>query len=408
MRPKIMAGPSITNLERVIVMDALSEDSWYGSRYKYVEKLENEFAKYHGRKHGLMTPNCHQALHLLLMSLDVKKDESILVPDCTWTGSVAPITYCGAKPIFCDIDNNWCLSPESVQSNLSELFQGREYSKPRGMIAVDLYGNMPDMNSLEKIASDNDMFLIEDAAEALGSKYKGKRAGSFGVGSVFSFHSTKTITMGEGGMLLVDDDNIYERAKFLRDCGRAAREPYQIVVPSVKYMPDNLHAALGYAQFTRIEELVAKKREIMNQYKENFSDMEDLQFNQDDDTVYNGAWATSMIIGKSHKIDKETMMNRLESRELPSRPFFYPLSSLPAYEDKSKNKSMKNRNPKAYDISSRGITLPGALILTKGEVDFYSNHLRHILAIASGKRMVTPEQLYEELYHDSPCSGCSG
>ena len=365
-----MFGPWITDVERNMVADAMTEEGLYEKKSYYIEKFEKEFAKYHDRKYALMTPNCTQAIHLLLLSLGIKEGDEIIVPECTWTATAAPITYCGAIPVFCDIDEkNWCTDPNSVESVISD--------KTKAIITVDLYGNMPDMGRLTEISKKYNIPLIEDAAEALGSMYKGIRAGKFGVGSVFSFHSTKTITTGEGGMLLLDDDGIFERAKLLRNHGRSNENIHDIVEASPKYMPNNISAALGYAQFTRIKELIDKKRWILHKYKDKLSDIEDLQFNEESDDVYNGVWAPSLVFGKSHNLTKEEAMDEIEKKGFPARPFFYPLSSLSAYKN-YKTGSIK-KNPVSYDVSSRGITLPSALILTEPDIDEYCEIIKQIL-----------------------------
>ncbi len=242
---------------------------------------------------------------------------------------------------------------------------------------VGVYGNMPKMDELIKIAEKNNVPLIEDAGEAIGSKYKGVRAGKFGVGSTFSFHRTKTICTGEGGILLLDDKTHYDRTRFLRDHGRSPTDGYYMLEAAYKYMPSNLQVALAYAQFRRIEELVNKKREFLHMYKERFSDIGDLQFNIESDDVYNGAWATSLVFGKSHNITKKEIMEKLSKMDFPVRPFFYPLSSTPAYSGFKTGDSKKN--PVSYDISNRGITLPGAFILTETQIDEYCEGIRKIL-----------------------------
>src|SRR3989344_4307571 len=205
-----MSDPWITAHERRVVADMM-KNGW--KSYEYVEKFQKEFAAYHGRKYGIMTPNCTTAIHLLLLALGIKDGDEVILPECTWTGSSAPVTYVRALPVLCDIEaSTWCLDPKSVERRITP--------KTKAIIAVDLFGNMPDMEALEKIAKQHKLFLIEDAAEALGTVYKGKKAGKFGIGSVFSFHRTKTLTTWEGGMLLLDDKKIYERAMFLRDHGR--------------------------------------------------------------------------------------------------------------------------------------------------------------------------------------------
>lgn len=370
MKSRLMAGPWITDFEREIVADALKEENWYEGRYDYVEKFEKEFAKFHERKYALMTPNCTQAIHLLLLALGIKENDEVIVPECTWTGTSAPITYCKAIPVFCDIEEkNWCLDPKSVEKKITE--------KTKAIIAVDLYGNMPDMDKLTEISKKYNIPLIEDAAEALGSKYKGIRAGKFGVGSVFSFHCTKTITTGEGGMLLLDDDKIFERAKFLRDHGRSNENPYDITEASPKYMPDNFRASLGYAQFLRLAAIIDKKRWILHSYQSKLSDFDDLQFNEESNDVHNGVWAPSLIFGKKYGLTKEKIMEELEKLNLPSRPFFYPLSSLSAYSNYKTGS--KEENPVSYDLSTRGITLPSALILTEKDIEEYCNAIKKII-----------------------------
>ena len=254
MKPIFMAGPWITEHEIKTVEDAM-RNGWYENAYHYVETFQKEFAKYHDRKYGIMTPNCTTSIHLLLTALGVESGDEVIVPECTWIATAAPITYLGAKPVFCDIEKeNWCLDPRSVEKSITK--------KTKAIIVVDLFGNMPLMDELLEISKKYNIPLVEDSAEAVGSKYKGIRAGKFGIGSVFSFHRTKTITTGEGGMLLIDDDKLYERCMFLRDHGRVSGIPYYNSEVTYKYMPFNVQAALGYAQFQRIDELVAKKREF--------------------------------------------------------------------------------------------------------------------------------------------------
>ena len=248
------AGPWITEHEIKVVEDAM-RNGWYEHAYDYCEKFQKEFAAYHNRKYGIMTPNCTMALHLLLAGLGISEGDEVILPDCTWIASGAGITYLRATPVFCDMEPvNWCLDPESVEKRITP--------RTKAIITVDLFGNMPLMDELTEIADRHGVFLVEDSAEALGSIYKGVKAGKFGVGSAFSFHRTKTITTGEGGMLLIDDDELYDRCMFLRNHGRRQNDVMYLnyeVTP--KYLPFNVQAAIGYAQFQRIDELIAKKRE---------------------------------------------------------------------------------------------------------------------------------------------------
>lgn len=364
-----MAGPWVTEADIAIVTDML-RNGWYGKdAYKYVEAFETEFAAWHGRKYALMTPNCTTSIHLLLAGLGIGDDDEVIVPECTWIASVAPVVYQRARPVFSDIDPvHWCMTPESLKSRITP--------KTKAVIVVDLFGNMPEMDALQKICDDAGIYLIEDAAESLGSTYQGIRAGKFGIGSVFSFHRTKTITTGEGGVLLLDDDKLYERCKFLRDHGRAPGTYYNTEV-TFKYMPSNLQASLAYAQFKRIDELVERKRWIWQRFRDHLKDIPDLHLNPEPRNVYNGVWCPALVFGKSHRITKEQAMERLTALKLPVRPFFYPLTSLPAFSQYAAE-GPKNC-PVAYDVSSRGINLPCAFTLTEEQIERYANGIKSIL-----------------------------
>jgi perosamine synthetase len=364
-----MAGPWITEHEEKIVLDAL-RNGWYGSdAYFYVEKFESEFAAYHDREFALMTPNCTTSLHLLLAGLGIGEGDEVIVPDCTWVGSVACVTYQRAKTIFADIDPyHWCLTPESIEKVIT--------SKTKAVIVVDLFGNMPDWDGIRKVCDKYGIHMIEDAAEALGSTYKEKRAGKFGIGSTFSFHRTKTITTGEGGMLLLDDKNLFQRCKFLRDHGREPGTYFNTEI-TFKYMPFNVQAALGYAQFQRIEELVAKKRWIWRGFCERLADIPDILLNPEPSYVTNGAWATALVFGGSHKMTRDRALAELPKYGFPVRPFFYPLSSLPAFPE-SALEGRKN-NIIAYKTSEHGINLPCALNLNENDLDKISHGVHKLL-----------------------------
>ena len=360
-----MSGPYISKKDIKIVNDAL-KNGWYGNRkYFYVEKFEKEFAKYHGRKFGLMTPNCTLATHLVLKSLGIKRGDSVINQDSTWVAPAAAVRYTGAKNIFCDNNqDNWCLDHLSLEKNISK--------STKAVITTALYGNMPNMIEIDKICKKNNLILIEDAAEGLGSKFKGRKAGSFGIASLFSFHRTKTITTGEGGMILTDNRKLFQRCKFLRDQGRDKNLTYQIAELGFKYMPFNLQAALGYSQFLQLKKIVEKKRKIFKWYSNYFKNI-DVKLNTDNKEIFNGCWATTLIIGKSYKTNANSLMKYLESKNLPVRPFFAPLSSMKPFKQKTKNNN-------ARSLFQKGITLPSALNLNQKQVKYYSENILNYLS----------------------------
>lgn len=367
--PIYMSGPWITELEEKYVLDAM-RNGWYGPKqYWYVETFEREFAAWHDRKYALMTPNCTSAIHLLLAGLGITDGDEVIVPDCTWIASAAPIKQLHGTTIFGDIsEHDWCLSPETIAAKITP--------RTKAVIVVDLFGNMPDWDGIHALCASKGIHVIEDSAEALGSSYKGIKAGKMGVGSVFSFHRTKTIVTGEGGMLLLDDEALFKRCKLLRDHGREPGAWYNTEV-AYKYMPFNLQAALGYAQFQRIDQLLAYKRYLLNGYRERLADIPDLFLNPEPEGGVNGVWAPALVFGKSHGMTKARAMDELTALNLPVRPFYWPLSSLPAYGSRAAEYALLN--PVAYDLSERAINLPSAFNVDDGQLDTYCDGIRRIL-----------------------------
>jgi perosamine synthetase len=364
-----MAGTHVSSLEEEYVIDAL-RNGWYQDKYYYCERLQEEFSDYHDRKYALMTPNCTSAIHLVLMALGIGPGDEVIVPECTWIATASPVTYVGATPVFADIESEtWCLDPVSLENSITD--------KTKAVIVVDLFGNMPKMDKIQQICDDNNLFLIEDAAEALGSSYQKTRAGKFGTASVFSFHNTKTMSTGEGGMLLLDNSDLYDLCVKLRDHGRGPNtKPYYNDIIGYKYMPFNIQAAMGLAQFHRLDELLEIKRGHLAFYKDQLSDL-DVQLNHESDDVINGAWITGLVVGRSYGLSKHEIMSRMHQHGVPSRPFFYPLSSIPAF---SQQPTYESKNVVSYDISHRGINLPGAPNLTERQLHLVCETVRKVLS----------------------------
>jgi len=367
-----VSGPDITEHENKLVTTAMSD--WYKQPYFYCEEFERRFAAYHNRQYALMTPSCTTANHLLLMGLGIGPGDEVLVPEATWIASIAPTYYTGATPVYCDIDaDDWCISIDSMKHNLT--------ANTRAVIVVNLYGNMAKMDELEHFAKQHNLYLIEDAAESVGSQYKGRKSGEFGVGSLFSFHRTKTMTTGEGGMLLIDDEALFNRCVKLRDHGRGpdtAAFTHELVAH--KYMPFNVQAALGLGQLDRLEQLIDKKRHILHFYKDRLTRFDNLQINPDSDDVYNSAWCSTIVLGADYSYNKASLMSALHAEHIPSRPFFYPLSTQPGIQAKlGGNVDFSMKNPTAFAISDRGINLPSALNLTDAQLDHVCSVLENLL-----------------------------
>jgi perosamine synthetase len=369
----LVSGPSITQKEIDYVTDAVT-NAWYQNANIYHDRFERAFAEYVGRRHAVALPSCTAAIHLALSALRVGPGDEVILPDATWIASSAPVTYVGATPAFADIDPlTWCLSPESFEACITE--------RTRAIIAVDLYGNMPDMDAIIEIARRHGIAVIEDAAEAIGSEYKGRRAGSFGDASVFSFHGSKTLTTGEGGMLLTDDDDLRARALFLRDRGRKPGDKmffnHEV---AYKYKMSSMQAALGLAQLERIDELLARKRQIFSWYEQNLRNVEGIQLNQSADDAANVYWMVTAIVDERTGLKKETLMQIMSEHNIDCRPFFFPLSSIPAYRDTEQAQLARARNRVAYSITPYGINLPSGLNLTEQDVAYVCETFKAVLA----------------------------
>ncbi|MEW6671038.1 MAG: DegT/DnrJ/EryC1/StrS family aminotransferase [Thermodesulfobacteriota bacterium] len=368
-----VAGPWITEKEVSYVADAV-RNAWYENNSIYHNRFEAAFAAYVGRKYAMALPSCTSALHLSLASLDLKPDDEIIVPEITWIASSAPISYVNAKTVFADIDSKtWCLSVQSLIGSITP--------KTRAVILVDLYGNMPDMDGILETASRHGIAVIEDAAQSLGAEYKKKKAGSFGLASTFSFHGTKTLTTGEGGMLLTDDETMFNRCQFLRDHGRkAGGKMFWNTEIGYKYRMSNMQAALGLAQLERIEELIERKREIFSWYYKELANIEGLMLNYEPYDVKNTYWMVTIIPEPRFRLTKEDIIKAMSERGIDCRPFFYPLSSLPAYSGCTAAEQARGKNTIAYQISQYGVNLPSSFHMTREKVTFVCDKLKEILS----------------------------
>ncbi|HXP31143.1 MAG TPA: DegT/DnrJ/EryC1/StrS family aminotransferase [Stellaceae bacterium] len=346
-----VASPWITAHEIERVAEAAAT-AWRERSYYYQGAFEKAFAEHLGRRHALALPSCTSGLHLALAGLGIGPGDEVVVPEITWIATSAPVSYVGAAPVFADIDpEHWCLTPASVEAVLTP--------RSRAVIVVDLYGDMPDWNGLLNLARRRGLALIEDAAEAIGASYRGRRAGSLGAASAFSFHGSKTLTTGEGGMLLYDDDHLHDRCLRLRDHGRAPGDiMFRNEEIGFKYRMSGLQAALGLAQFERLDELVARKREIFARYREALAGVDGLQLNRTAAHVENGYWMVTAILDPALGWTKERLIPAMKAEGIDTRPFFYPLSWLKAYRETEAGRQAAARNAVAYRLSPYGINLP--------------------------------------------------
>jgi perosamine synthetase len=291
-----------------------------------------------------------------MAALGIGPGDEVILADTNWIATVSPVVHLGATPIFVDIlADSWCIDPQKVEESIT--------SKTKAIIATHLYGNLCQMEKLLAIGKRHGLHIIEDAAEAIGSVYHGKRAGSMGKFGAFSFHGSKTITTGEGGMFVTNDVDFFEKVLTLSNHGRSRSQPKQFWsdIVGFKYKMSNIQAAIGCAQMERIEELIKRKQEILAIYRKYFALLQGLSMNYEPKGTINGAWMPTIVFAKESGITREKLQAAFANENIDSRVFFWPLSILPIFKS---NKINKN----ALDISERAINLPSYHDMTNDDL----------------------------------------
>jgi perosamine synthetase len=346
VKPRIhYTKPSITDLEVRYATDAAA-NGWGERCYAYITRFEDAFKTHLGVKHAIATSSCTGALHMGMAALGIGPGDEVIMADTNWVATAAPIVHLGAKPVFVDIlPDTWCIDPDLAEAAITP--------RTKAIVAVHLYGNLCNMDPLLAIGCKHGIPIIEDAAEAIGSVWHGKRAGSMGRFGVFSFHGTKTITTGEGGMFVTDDDDLYRTVLTLSNHGRAAGQPKQFWPDMVgfKYKMSNLQAAVGCAQMERLDELISRKREIMDGYRQALLRHVELALNPEPVGTQNGYWMPTVVFSERSGIQREQVQAAFAREHIDARVFFWPLSGLAGF-------TREHLTPHAWSIPGRAINLP--------------------------------------------------
>lgn len=346
--------PSITELEIGYASDAAA-NGWGERCYEYIQRFEDAFKSHLAVQYAIATSSCTGALHMGMAALGIGPGDEVILADTNWIASAAPIVHLGAHPVFVDIlPDSWCLDPDQVEQAITP--------RTKAIVAVHLYGNLCDMARLLAIGEKYGIPVIEDAAEAIGSVYRGRRAGSMGRFGAFSFHGTKTLTTGEGGMFVTNDPELYERVLTLSNHGRARNQSRQFwpEVVGFKYKMSNLQAAIGYGQMQRIDELTTRKRRILAEYRNALSAHAGLAMNPEPEGTINGAWMPTVVFAPETGITRERLQSAFAADHIDARVFFHPLSSLPPFEE-------RHGNTNAFEIPGRAINLPSYHDMTSAD-----------------------------------------
>lgn len=357
--------PSITPLEVGYAADAAAI-GWGDRCYEYIARFEASFCAHLGVRHAIATSSGTGALQLGMAGLGIGPGDEVILCDSNWVASAAPIQHLGAKPVLVDADSSsWCLAPEAVERAITK--------RTKAIMAVHLYGNMCDMPALAAIADAHGIALIEDAAEAIGSGWSNRRAGSMGRFGAFSFHGTKTVTTGEGGMFVTNDDELFERVLTLSNHGRARGEARQFWPERIgfKFKMSNIQAAIGCAQLERIDELIAAKRRIFSQYEAALSGLP-LRMNPEPPGTSNGYWMPTIVVDEDVEFDRADLLASFKADNIDGRVFFWPLSELPFF-------TRRPDNHVSHMLSRRGVNLPSYHDITAGDIDRVASHVRNLI-----------------------------
>jgi perosamine synthetase len=361
MKSRILyTKPSITELEVRYATDAAA-NGWGDKCYEYINRFEELFKQHLGVQYAIATSSCTGALHMGMAALGIGPGDEVIMADTNWIATASPIVNLGAKPVFVDIQpDSWCIDPDKVEDAIT--------SRTKAIVAVHLYGNLCDMDRLLAISEKYGVPIIEDAAEAIGSIYHGKRAGSMGKFGAFSFHGTKTLTTGEGGMFVTKDADLYEKVITLSNHGRAKGQVKQFWPDLVgfKYKMSNIQAAIGCAQVERIDDLIRRKREIFTSYRETLIKLPGITMNPELEGTLNGAWMPTVVFASELGIKREKIQMAFAAENADARVFFWPLSSLPMF-----TKIEGNLN--AWDLPNRAINLPSYNDMTESDISRIAN-----------------------------------
>jgi len=349
--------PSITDREVGYILDAAAH-GWGEHCYDYIVRFERAFADQIGVSSAVSTSSATGALHLGLAALSIGPGDEVIVPDITWIASVAPIVHLGGTVRFADIDPvTWCIDPDSVESLITD--------RTRAVLAVHLYGNPCDVVRLAEICERRQLALVEDAAEGIGTVIDGHAAGSLGRFSVFSFHGTKTMTTGEGGMLATNDRSVEETVRVLNNHGRAPGRAADFVPEMIgyKYKMSNLQAALGLGQLERLQELVSRKLQVIELYREKLQGLASVRLNTCPDRDRLGGWMPTAECLDSTAITNQYLRKAFLDAGIDARLVFPSLSGLPMF------RSSSDVCPVARTFATRAINLPSYHDISMAEIE---------------------------------------
>ena len=361
-----VASPVFAGNERRYVLECL-ESGWISSIGPFIKKFEDRFASYCKVQHAITCNNGTSALHLALAAFRVGPGDEVIVPTLTYVSTANAVRYCGARPVFVDSEpRTMNLDPTKLQRAITP--------RTKGIIAVHLYGHPADMDPVLELGRKHNLFVIEDAAEALGAIYRDRRAGALSDVATFSFYGNKVITTGEGGMVTTSRPDLNERIRLLRGQGMDPARRYWFPEVGYNYRMTNVAAAIGLAQLENIEEFLATRAQAAHWYGTHLKRLcNALSLPVEESWAKCAFWSYTVILRESVRLERDALMALLSEDGIETRPVFYPMHRLPPYLEPN------TPYPVADGLSRRGISLPMHVALTEDNVAYIASRLEHWL-----------------------------
>ena len=362
-----IAVPVFNGNEKKYLMECI-DTGWVSANGRFINEFQEKFADFCGSKYALACSNGTVTLHLILKAMGIQPGDEVIMPTLTYVATANAVVECGATPVFVDSDpNTWNVDPAKIEDAITP--------RTKAIIPVHLYGLSCDMTAIMNISKRYGIPVVEDAAEAHGAKWSGKRVGSIGKAGSFSFFGNKIITSGEGGMIVTDDEDLYNRMKLLRAQGVDPNRRYWHVARAYNYRMTNMQAAVGLGQLENVQWHLYQRLRVANLYKKLFAEKLEgyvtIQKVVDPEThVY---WMNSAMLTDKVTKPREQVMKEMEMCNIEMRPLFYPMHIMPPYRDLTLN------CPVAVKLAERGINLPSHALLDEEKVTYVVDCLQKII-----------------------------
>lgn len=357
MKKISVAMPMFNGNEKKYLNECI-DTGWISSAGKFVTQFEQKFAEFCGSKYALTCANGTVSLHLALVALGIGEGDEVIIPTLTYIATANTVKYCGATPVFVDSEEDtWNIDPAKIEEKIT--------SRTKAIMPAHLYGHAADMGPIMELAKKYNLYVIEDAAEAHGATYKGKKVGSIGTVGSFSFFGNKIITSGEGGMLVTDDEELYNKMKFLRSQGMDPNKRYWHTELAYNYRMTNMQAAVGLAQLENIEWHLSERQRVAELYKKHFASLEEyVQLPKEMEWGHHVYWMFSIILKDNAQINRDELMKKLDEKGIETRPLFYPMHVMPPYYEETTEYGT------AVKVASRGINLPTHSLLAEDDIKY--------------------------------------